>query len=128
MNRRDQAAFTLVEVLVAVTILATCLTAAFTIVRTAAAGTDHLYDVTLATWIARDEALRLRLEDVAPPDAVGTSTVRQLGRSYEVVVSFTEDAVPARDGDGEYAIAVRSVDEPAAGVLVNVTARPDPVP
>jgi general secretion pathway protein I len=60
-QRPHQQGFTLLEILVALTILATALAAIITMATTQAVNTTHLRDKTLAHWVAMNQIAQLQL-------------------------------------------------------------------
>jgi general secretion pathway protein I len=63
--------FTLVEIVIAVAVVAISVAAAFQIVSQAAFGTQRMQERTLASWIALNRIAELRLQPAFPP--IGTS-------------------------------------------------------
>lgn len=81
MKRRGQFGFTLVEVMVALMIVAVALPAFLNLVMTQLDGTASIRDKTLAFWVAENELTRLRLrakhgatDFSLPEEARGTTT------------------------------------------------------
>ena len=107
MNPHLFRGFTLIEVMVALAVLAIALTSAISTVRSTAVNLAHLYDVTLSHWAARDAAMRIKL---APPDPVkliaGTVTETIYGRPYRVSTTYVPDAADGIAGTGEFRITV----------------------
>lgn len=82
-GRKAQAGFTLIEVLVALAIIAITLAAGM---RAAGAITDNaqrLSDVTAAQWCAENELTALRLSRTFPGVGDASFSCEQLGRSYK---------------------------------------------
>ncbi len=82
MAAKNQAGFTLLEVLVALAILATALYATSGTIRSAARQQSHLQDTVLAHWAASDLAVELSLVDPnkQPPPLQRQTTV--YGRAF----------------------------------------------
>ncbi|WP_369973934.1 type II secretion system minor pseudopilin GspI [Pelomonas sp. KK5] len=82
MTRRSQG-FTLLEVMVALVIVAVALAAGM---KAAGALTDNaarLRDVTVAQWCAQNQLTELRLNHTFPGSGESTFSCEQLGRSYQ---------------------------------------------
>lgn len=74
--------FTLIEVLVALVILALALAAATRATSAAAVNAETLRSRVLALWVAENELSRLRLTGVLPPMEGRTGEALQGGRSF----------------------------------------------
>lgn len=74
--------FTLIEVLVALVILALALSAATRAAGAAAVNAETLRSRVLALWVAENELSRLRLAGVLPPMEGSTGTEQQGGRTF----------------------------------------------
>ena len=99
--------FTLIEVMVALAVLAIALASAISAVRSAAANSAHLYDVIFSHWAAHDAAMRIKL---APPDPArfiaGIVTQTLYGRPYRVSTIYVPDAANDFVSTGEFRITV----------------------
>ncbi|MET0383747.1 MAG: type II secretion system minor pseudopilin GspI [Burkholderiaceae bacterium] len=85
MNRdaRGGAGFTLIEVLVAVAIVAVSLAAGSRAASSVVDTSQRLADVTLAQWCAQNELTELRLADQLPPVGVTPFNCREMGRDFK---------------------------------------------
>ena len=125
--RRD-AGFTLIEVLVAVAIVAVSLAAGSRAASSVIDTSQRLSDVTLGQWCADNELTELRLTDQLP--AVGTTAFAcsELGRDFKGTLKTqfeNVDRTPEDLRDGFYALDCR---KSAVVVLEAVThALPDDV-
>jgi general secretion pathway protein I len=83
MNRRGVAGFTLIEVMVALAIVAIAL-AAGTRAASAVVGTSQrLTDVVLAQWCADNELVDLRVSGLLPSIGKTTFACTQMGRAFK---------------------------------------------
>ncbi len=107
MNAYACRGFTLIEVMVALAILAVALTSAIGSVRSAAANAAHLYGVTLSHWAARDAATRIRLTQPDPTVLrAGTVTETVYGRPYQVSTVYIPGVADGVEGSGTFRITV----------------------
>jgi general secretion pathway protein I len=80
--RRCTAAFTLVEVLVALAILAVALAAGFRSIAQSADGATALKAHTLALWVAQNRLALAQLETPAPVPGLRTGSADQAGATF----------------------------------------------
>lgn len=81
-SRRAARGFTLIEVLVALAIVAFGLTALFTTLNQAVRTSDYLREKTLATWIALNQITQARLDGAPPGDEAKTGTIDYAGGKW----------------------------------------------
>ena len=82
MTGRSVAGFTLIEVLVALAIVAVTLGAGVTASGALTGNTARLVEVTSAQWCAENRLIGLRLAHIFPDVGDGDFTCDQLGRTY----------------------------------------------
>ena len=82
--RRAASGFTLIEVLVALTIVAITLGAGIKAAGALTGNTQRLADVTAAQWCADNQLTGLRLSGLTPPIGDSDFTCVQLGQSYSL--------------------------------------------
>lgn len=118
-----QKAFTLVEVLVAMTILAFTIPALMALMISQTDGAGRLRDKTIAHWVAENTATRLRIENQltgAAPNREQRDTVEMAGTQWSVAT----DIEPTEAGLIEYTITVGlDADNPVIS-LVTYLGRP----
>lgn len=85
-----QAGFTLLEVLVALAILATTMTALVLAGTNRTDSVAYLRDRTIATWIASDRLTELRLERSWPDTGMREGEVRATGRTWRWRADISE--------------------------------------
>ncbi len=105
-RRHPGSGFTLIEVLIALALVATTLTGAMALIRTTIGNQDHLERRVYATWVAENVAARYRLEpgDFGPRERSGVEVM--MGRRFAWTLELGE--VP--DGEtGESLLALRPV-------------------
>ena len=83
-TRQRAGGFTLIEVLVALTIVAITLGAGIKAAGALTGNTQRLGDVTAAQWCADNQLTGLRLSGLTPPIGDSDFTCTQLGQSYNV--------------------------------------------
>ena len=112
MSRRSSRApgFTLVEVMVALAIVAISLAAGARAASSVVDTSQRLSDVVLAQWCADNQLTELRLAGQLPPVGKSPFTCVQLGRNFKGSIKVTPtpnpsfrrvDAVVANDDDRE---------------------------
>lgn len=102
--------FTLIEVLIALAVLAICITAMIQGGATRADHVGYLRDRTLANWIATDRIAELRLAEEWPEPGTREGETEMAGRSWSWRAEISETPEPAvrrvevhvsGEGDGE---------------------------
>ncbi len=93
MSRRSCSGFTLLEVLVALTVLALTLGAVIKAAGDYTANQAHLHDRTLATWVARNVLVEQQLENAWPRvgELKGTTDMGEREWRWLAIVSQTEE-------------------------------------
>ncbi len=91
--RRPTAGFTLIEVLVALAVVAIALTAILGSSGTTVSSISHLRDSTLAQWVAENRMAELRLEGEWPSTGRNRGESEMAGREWhwEMTVEETQD-------------------------------------
>ena len=84
---RQARGFTLVEVLVALTIVALCLAAGLRAAGAMTSNSDRLAINSLAQWCAENELTEMRLTKVFPSIGDNSISCSQLGRDFSVKMS-----------------------------------------
>ncbi|NND65612.1 MAG: type II secretion system minor pseudopilin GspI [Gammaproteobacteria bacterium] len=87
--------FTLLEVMVALAVLALTTTAVFTGIRTYAQNLSYVKQRTLASWIAANEMTRLRIERQWPKIGRLKNDVEYAGVEWDVVMDVSATDVDA---------------------------------
>ncbi len=82
MNTRRIAGFTLIEVLVALTIVAITLGAGIKAAGALTSNTQRLADISAAQWCADNQLAVLRMAQVTPPIGDGDFVCTELGQTY----------------------------------------------
>ena len=114
--RRD-AGFTLIEVLVAVAIVAVSLAAGSRAASSVIDTSQRLSDVTLGQWCADNELTELRLTDQLPPVGTTAFACSELGRDFKGTLktqptpnpSFRRVDVIVSNSDGRQLLTVSTV-------------------
>jgi general secretion pathway protein I len=75
--------FTLVEVMVALAIVAIALAAGSRAASSVVGTSQRLNDVVLAQWCADNQLTEMRLQDTLPPVGKSTFNCTQMGRSFK---------------------------------------------
>ena len=118
-----QQAFTLVEVLVAMTILAFTIPALMAVMISQTDGAGRLRDKTIAYWVAENTATRLRVENRltgAAPNREQRDTVEMAGVEWRV----STDIEPTEAGLIEYTISVGADADSTLISIVTYLGRP----
>lgn len=119
MRRESSEGFTLVEVLVALAVLAIALGALVKGGGSAAANAAYLRDKTLAQWVAMNKVAELRLAPTWPALGVSRGRAEMAGREWAWTVRVTKTSgVNIRRMDVE----VGPADEPAGGSIIHLIA------
>lgn len=117
-----QKAFTLVEVLVAMTILAFTIPALMALMISQTDGAGSLRDKTIAHWVAENTATRLRIENQLTgvvPNREQRNTVEMAGTEWSVATAIE----PTEFGLIEYTITVGQDPENSIFSLVTYLGR-----
>ena len=83
MNRRAGAGFTLLEVLVALAVLAVALSALIRVAGQSAANVAYLRDRTFAVWVAANVANENLLSNEWPSVSISNGSTRMAGREWQ---------------------------------------------
>jgi general secretion pathway protein I len=83
MRRRVAAGFTLVEVMVALAIVAIALAAGSRAASSVVGTSQRLNDVVLAQWCADNQLTEMRLQGIFPPVGKSTFNCMQMGRTFK---------------------------------------------
>lgn len=97
-NAAQQAGFSLLEVLIAMAILAFSLIALINTSGAAARNTAHLQEKTFAHWVAMNKMAELRIMDAFPKVGIKTGKAGMIGQEWdwEVTVSGTPEKTMRR--------------------------------
>jgi len=95
MNRRGAAAFTLIEILVAVAIVATVLAAGMRAASTVVDNAQRLNDVTIAQWCADNQLTEMKLLHDFPSEGTSSFSCRQLGQDLKGVLKVQATPNPS---------------------------------
>ena len=110
MNTRRGSGFTLIEVMVALAIVAISLAAGSRAASSVVDTSQRLNDVVLAQWCADNELVNLRISGTLPPIGKTPFTCMQLGRNFKGTIKSTTtpnpqfhrvDAIVANEEDRE---------------------------
>jgi len=126
-ERRPQAGFTLLEVLVALVIVALGLLAAFGQVNQTLTAAGRLREKTLAHWVAMDRLAELRLVGEFPPVGKRSDEVEMANTRwrYEIVIAKTEVDALRR---AEVAVAFADQPDRPVATVTGFIGRPAPGP
>ncbi len=91
---RRTAGFTLIEVVVAMAVVALGLLAVFRVVSDTVNNTSHLRDRTFAEWIADNQLTEIRLRGALPSVGSASGTVDYAGREWDWESTVSETSVP----------------------------------
>ncbi len=93
MITNNQKAFTLIEVLVAMVVLAMSLLAAIKVASEVTTSAIHMQDKTLAQWVAMNKVAEMRLQTTWPSIGRSNGNVEMANRSWhwQMEVKSTED-------------------------------------
>jgi len=125
-QRKRQSGFTLLEVLIAVAIVAMGLSAVFMQLNQMASSAIYQREKTLATWIAMDRVTELRLADQTPELKETKDTTEMLGVEWGYTIKVSETPVETLrriDVTVYYADTPENIIGSAAGFIGRVTER-----
>jgi len=92
-GKKRQAGFTLLEVLVAMAIVALGLTAVVAQMNQMASASIYLQDKTLGTWIALDRVTEIRLGDEFPEINEYNDDIEMAGRQWNYTVNVSQTLI-----------------------------------
>ena len=106
--------FTLLEVLVAIAVIALALTALVRASGQQAEALERERELTLASWVAQDALAELRLREPFPPIGRRTGRAEQggFGWRWELAISATEQPAVRRLELGVYRAEAKSDEQP----------------
>jgi len=116
--RKAQQGFSLIEVLIALAVLAFALTALMNTSGAAARNTAHLQEKTFAHWVAMNKMEELRLSKVFPKVGIKEGKSEMIGREWrwEVKTQGTPEKSMRRVD-----VRVRRLDDPKGTSLAVIT-------
>ena len=118
LQRHSQTGFTLLEVLVAMVILAVSLLAAIKVATEVTSSAIYLQDKTIAQWVGMNKMAELRLSKGVPVNGRVDGTEEMAGREWSWRIVFKKTPYPAlKDIEVEVRPATDSKDEPPTIVL-----------
>ncbi len=117
MSRARSRGFTLIEVLVALVIVAAGCAALLAALNSAARSTTYLRDKTFAQWIAGNRIVETRLATAPPSDGRTTGDVEYAGSrwQWQQIIAATELPGVRRIDVSVRPLETAAVDEPEAG-------------
>ncbi len=115
MNNPDQRGFTLVEVVVALAIVAIGMMAVFKTIGDTVHNVTHLRDRTFATWIADNRITEVRISGEMPSVEETAGEVEFAGRSWHWVTKVSQTQV---QGLRRIDVSVRRDEDPENATLV----------
>jgi general secretion pathway protein I len=116
--RAGKAGFTLIEVMVALLILASGMLAAILSVSQAASNGGYLRERTMAHWIAMNRLTEARLQKNAPPISKTSDEVEMAGRKWKWTMNVTQTQVETMR---RIDVEVRPVEAPENSRLASIT-------
>lgn len=117
-HRAAQNGFTLLEVLIAMVILAVSLLAAIKVATEVTSSAIYLQDKTIAQWVGMNKMAELRLSKGVPVDGRNDGIDEMAGREWRWKINIKKTPYPAlKELEVEVRPANESKDEPATIVL-----------
>lgn len=123
-NASRQSGFTLIEVLIAMTVIALAMSAIIRTTTTSAFNTAHIRDKTFAHWIAENRLEQLRIDGGFPSTGDDEVDIEMSGRKWKVLTNIKE--TPDKDMR-RVEIRVRGADDPkttSISLLTGFVSRP----
>jgi len=117
---RDEAGFTLIEVLVAMTIVVVSLVAIFGVIMQMVSAVTLMQEKTFSSWVAMDRITEMRVAGEFPEEDKISGTTEMAGVSWSYDITLRSET----DGIRQVIVRVAPEDEPerelglATGVLV----------
>lgn len=119
LGQRDRSyGFTLIEVVVALAIVAIGMSAAILAVGQTASDSTYLRDKTLAHWVAMNRLTEVRLQPRAPRVDETSDEVEMAGRTWRWTMTVTQTPVQTMQ---RIDVSVRLADAPEGSALATVT-------
>lgn len=117
-NPKPQTGFTLIEVLIAITVIALAMSAIIRTASTSAYNTAHIRDKTFAHWVAQNHMESLRLEKTFPSTGEKETDVEMADRKWKITTKISE--TPEKDLR-RIDIRVRGEDDPKSTSITLLT-------
>lgn len=87
-SAKHQSGFTLIEVLIAMAVIALAMSAIIRTASTAAFNTSHIRDKTFAHWVAENHLEQIRIDGGFPDTGEDETDVEMAGRQWKIVTAI----------------------------------------